>query len=715
MQRNYPYLNDSDFMLEITKMKHIVCYIKGILLDWEQNPIKDIIGKVTSGLINIDGNSSVRRTGNITFVMEQNDEDAAALIQLNKKIYIQVGYQNSTQMYTSYPIVWFPLGLYIITGLSFNHASDATSISIEIKDKMVLLNGQFGGILPASTDFHVTEVQNPDGSITEVHPTIYQIITELVNHFGGQQLGNIIISDIDTRVRQAMQWLGDTPLFVLKTHDGMSYFMTTNQVQANQMLDANDSSWTQEIGSPFQKGANVGFILTDFIYPGELVGNAGQSVVSVLDRIKETLGNFEYFYDINGHFCFQEIKNYLNNTQSKYLIESLQKESKVFIPDNPDFIGEAYLIKRFNKKSVFSFKENKDLVISYSNNPNISAIKNDFIIWGLRKTSSGQQYPIRYHLVIDKKPQAGNTYSNVIKYVDMQDEKTQKWYRPIQCGNAVSLDVGKPGQIYHTKAGDVDHYYVWKEVNGLTQFVEIDVEAQSVTTTDWRTELYLQGVVSQPYGVDSNYYYTELKNEWPKIYDIENKCFRQEIVEDPTQMDYYLDFIDPTSDAMKKICVDNIGRRMSIINKNSDVNCVFEPYIPEVIIIKNNFSSSNQAVQVQDIIEIDTDMKNLRDECVTNGYTYTQVNESIYNVLTQGIGFNSGYEQMKLSLYKYLNYSESINLQTLPIYFLEPNVCIEVQDKDSFINEYYIINSLSFSFDTSSNLSISASKILNRF
>jgi hypothetical protein len=47
-----------------------------------------------------------------------------------------------------------------------------------------------------------------------------------------------------------------------------------------------------------------------------LVGEAGQSVCDILDKIKNTLGNFEYFFDLYGNFVFQEKKNYLNTRQT---------------------------------------------------------------------------------------------------------------------------------------------------------------------------------------------------------------------------------------------------------------------------------------------------------------------------------------------------------------------------------------------------------------
>jgi len=40
-------------------------------------------------------------------------------------------------------------------------------------------------------------------------------------------------------------------------------------------------------------------------------------------------------------------------------------------------------------------------------------------------------------------------------------------------------------------------------------------------------------------------------------------------------MEYYLDFINPVSEAARRLSIDNIGRRSVILNKNSDVNCVF--------------------------------------------------------------------------------------------------------------------------------------------
>ena len=43
---------------------------------------------------------------------------------------------------------------------------------------------------------------------------------------------------------------------------------------------------------------------TDLVYAGELIGNVGETLTSVLDKIKNMLGDFEYFYDVDGRFVF---------------------------------------------------------------------------------------------------------------------------------------------------------------------------------------------------------------------------------------------------------------------------------------------------------------------------------------------------------------------------------------------------------------------------
>jgi hypothetical protein len=50
----------------------------------------------------------------------------------------------------------------------------------------------------------------------------------------------------------------------------------------------------------------IGYQYTDFTYPSkdDFVSNAGETITSALDKIKNAIGNYEYFFDIDGVFHF---------------------------------------------------------------------------------------------------------------------------------------------------------------------------------------------------------------------------------------------------------------------------------------------------------------------------------------------------------------------------------------------------------------------------
>jgi len=88
--------------------------------------------------------------------------------------------------------------------------------------------------------------------------------------------------------------------------------------------------------------------------------------------------------------------------------------------------------------------------------------------------------------------------------------------------------------------------------------------------------------MSETLGVEYNYYYTELMNEWLKLYDIENGKFYDDLV--ITDLDFYLDFID-TNASIGDFNIKNIGRRSKVL-VDDKINCLFEPEIPNIIILE---------------------------------------------------------------------------------------------------------------------------------
>lgn len=143
-------------------------------------------------------------------------------------------------------------------------------------------------------------------------------------------------------------------------------------------------------------GETAGYHRTKLIYPGDLVANAGEAVTSVLDKIKNILGDFEYFYDTDGKFIFQKKKSYVNN---------------LFTP----IIGS--IVDPFVEVNKYSYEfEDKSLIVSMNYSPNLSEVKNDFSIWGaIKSQSDGQDIPVLARYAIDEKPKKYTTFPYYIK------------------------------------------------------------------------------------------------------------------------------------------------------------------------------------------------------------------------------------------------------------------------------------------------------------
>lgn len=782
-KHNFPYLKDKKFLKQFDELSLKQQYVKLVVLTFNEVPIKQIQGRLVSGNINLDSSSSMRRTGSLNLVLDDGESEITNirnLLAINKKIEVFIGFLNTTDKYLDYPIIWFPQGVYVIISPNITHNSQGINVSLTIHDKMALLNGECGGVLPASVVFHEVEDVDQNGQTYIRNPTIFQIILELVNHFGGQQLGRIIINDIDNQIKQVMKWTGSSPLYLghKMQSDGSTYYtINTNYSTLIQ------SGLQEDDISTYYYGEDVGYILTDFIYPGELIGNAGDSVVTILDNIKNVLGNYEYFYDIHGNFVFQQIKNYLNNSYSTTILKNN---------------GNDYLTDYNNGKSVYSF-DNANIIQSFSNTPQYQQIKNDFLIWGKRTSIEGNEVPIRYHLTIDDKPVVGNSY-NVVFYIDEDNiEKAKIPFRyDADLGNQMdSFNIKdnfpekgevnrfyvKKQPIYYTydtnykvflevqssllsfvdqlpdpKTGQEQMYYIKKSETQLVidskdssnrwavyrwnpkteryitstpryfqkkssqekcsksahylyeiyedriytwdadtqQYQKTNHQIETITSTDYRTQLYMAGVQAQQLGLASNEYYAELKNEWPKLYDLRNGTFLESTLKDPSSIDFYLDFIDFPA-AVSQFNVKNIGRR-TVTLVDDKINCLFEPDNADIIIIQQD----------------NPDTEPLRELCEKQKQDYIQVSDSIYSMLLPGGYLKSAYEEIRKELYQYTKYSEQISLTTLPVYYLEPNQRITVRDSRSNIYGDYIIKSISLPLDISGTMNITCSKAYER-
>ena len=162
-------------------------------------------------------------------------------------------------------------------------------------------------------------------------------------------------------------------------------------------------------------------------------------------------------------------------------------------------------------------------------------------------------------------------------------------------------------------------------------------------------------------------------------------------------MDYFLDFIDSDA-AISQFNVNAIGRR-SMVESNDGFNCVFEPIIPDYVIIES---------------EQGEDTRRKREECEKKGQAFIQVEPAIFNTLATGGASNGCFEEVKMLLYNYTGYNEQINLSMIPLYYLEPNIRIGVRDIEADISGDFIIKTISLPLDVGSTMSVSATRAIEK-
>lgn len=632
----FEYLNDMDFLTQLDKLHMRVQYVKIILLSFkDEEPIKEIQGSITSGNLSVNGSSAIRRTINLTMLASidnSNLEDIDNEISINKKIKVLIGYDNPLKSYKNYgDIIWFPCGLFVLSSANISRSTSGWNISITGKDKMCLLDGTAGGTLPASITFHESLVQLDNGDVEIQYPTIFQIIYEAVNHWGGEAIENIIITDIDEEIKMLVRYMGDKPVYFSNDYQSLSF-----EAQ-------------EDYPHMFSYGQDAGYKYTDFTYPGELVLNAGDTVVTLLDKIVSTLGNYEYFYNIDGKFVFQEIKNYLN-TGSPLLKLS----------------PEDYVRSYNNAKFLYSLTD-LDTTTAITCNPKYDNVKNDFYVWGKRKTSTGVEVSIRYHLAIDDKPDIDLAMQNMW---EVKDKKS--------------------------------NLIVRYDFNTLDDYSVDDYTVTLVGTPcdEWREELYRRALNAQvSNSVYDNYYDSELIAEWRNLYNPMNKNWdatnhwNPDVFNDPGSINFWLDFID-TSSALGKYSIKNIGRRTKVVN-NNDIKTVYNSEVPDVVFIEG--LDQDLIVKYQGIGQ--------RFFILTNEYY------DMFSISTTG---TSCFDQIREMMYQNLCYNTTISLTCLPKYYIEPNNIIRVEDKDSNIYGNYQITQYSLPLTYNGTMSITATEVLTR-
>ena len=786
---------DENFLKQLHCQQNRVTHARVTALNLQELPLQAIEGYVTQGSINIDGASAVRRTCSLTIVAREDKFQFSDYYWgFNTKFKLEIGLENTIN--SNYPdIIWFPQGVFIITTFSVSRSINNLTITLQGKDKMCLLNGEVGGNVESSVDFGKLEEIDQDGHKVFHKIPIPEIIRNLLIHYGHEQYHNIIINDLDEYGLELLEYRGIKPLYLIRRgSDNMDTFYTATYqgdmpcqiLKPNDLFDEsvntesltldtlNDNIWGTTYDSlsegllgkssmianvvdfnnsiadyendfetePYhvvriKYGQTVGFRTTELVFAGDLIANIGESLTSVLDKIKNMLGEFEYFYDVQGRFVFQQKPSVYNrNWISSY-------EAGVGVVAHNEEKEEQFLQKLAQSKSNVYNLGAMELITAFNNTPAIGNIKNDFSIWGQGTAITGGNMAIHLRYAIDKKPLR---YTTITVEENNQEllNYNQKYGVSVTPQKSVLFIASDKTDIIQTASGQLIAVYCdWRELiyrmakdynkyNFLTDFRQrlIDANADDELYTNgithyeqyyrdiegfWRN-LYnpnylisgnytLYDLLQQDFVGKKDYKFYEETNEgilYPKenyylpqknVSGIEiNPQFNywnKSIVEAPETINFWFDLLE-TQGELNQYSIEAIGRRTKVIN-DTNIKAIFYEDTPTVIFV--NDIRKYEALSSSD-------------------YSYIQIpNElELFSISSRG---QSAFDKLDALLYQHTYCTETASITILPIYNLQPNTRIHIEDSVSGISGDYIATKFSIQLSHNGTMAITATKAID--
>lgn len=250
-----------------------------------------------------------------------------------------------------------------------------------------------------------------------------------------------------------------------------------------------------------------------------------------------------------------------------------------------------------------------------------------------------------------------------------------------------------------------------------TQYAKEHVEefiAEHVHVCDWREIIYQMALDYRQHNHDDDFlirirennsmddegewyyptgytgyeqYYVDIEGFWRQLYDGTN--WVPSVASSPESINFWFDFLDTDGD-INKFSVKTVGDRSKSVNDNT-IKAIYFREVPTTILCDNIATTERKS-----------------------GYTYMQYiqgMEGLFNISSQG---KSAKDVLDDYLYKYAYCIESVSINAIPLYHLEPNTRIFIEDKNSGINGEYLINKITIPLSYNGTMSISATKAIDR-
>ena len=93
------------------------------------------------------------------------------------------------------------------------------------------------------------------------------------------------------------------------------------------------------------------------------------------------------------------------------------------------------------------------------------------------------------------------------------------------------------------------------------------------------------------------------------------------------------------------------------------------------------------------------------------GYIYIRVNSSFngfFNISSQG---KTAHEEMESLLYNHTYAADTVNITSIPIYYLQPNTRISIKDAGVGVEGEYIVSRITLPLNYNGMMQLTASKV----
>ena len=665
------------------------------LLDINERPIGRVEGEVISGSISIDGDSAVRRTLNLNFLTTDKNYkilETSNSISINKKIKVYVKIKDLDNYKENKEE--FCCGTYVMSKCSSSASIQGQQITVTAQDKMCLHNGEIAGALEYTTRIdseyitpsynnYITNLQNTYNSlVSDLNNKSIYITTILSNlnsiyiEVEGENsllestvvtlmtLSNKILVTSNDEVEDLLQELSESisSLYVnskmkkLTIYEIIKYAAISLAGELPGKVIINDVPDKVKTPILLQDGETIGYKMIKYIYPEELTLTTGQPVSVIYEQCKQALGgNFEYFYDVEGNFIFQEIKNYLNNT----------------IPPLEDLKTSNYKYS-FDKTPIqFDFSQH-EISTSYNSTPNWNNIKNDFYVWG-----TNEEQLIGYHIVIDDKP------SIPLNVIDATNKNgIMDWREYIIHNQDIGINNSFVGKCYLNNINEMDN----SKVGNVCCLVDSSLNIPQYRVwngTSWVTFSLSEVTTS----IIIPEYYLELKSIWKPDHYKDNYELK-----DSSTYSFNFDIIEGDKD-LSKFSVKTIGRRKCPI-EDENVRQLYPTIIEDILVYYNEedlqyTSSPENAIKLNSIDEF-----------------------KIYKAA--GNIYKDAFSRIKELLFQYTTYNEQLQLTSLPIYDLEVNRRCYIYFEKTNTSGFFLTKKISYNLDENGLMTTSAIKTEKR-